>query len=84
MFGSNVLLCRAAILLVLEIPSSTYYVRVVNTDDKMVGKFNQGTGPLEGKRMTTLKELPRAATEFFEGLSNPHHSVYFNNNVGDR
>lgn len=50
----------------------------------MVGKFNQGTGPLEGKRMTTLKELPRAATEFFEGLSNPHHSVYFNNNVGDR
>ena len=61
--------------LVLETIPDTHYVRVVNVKDKVVGKFDQGIGPLEGKRMTKLTKLPQAAAEFFEGLSEPHHSL---------
>jgi hypothetical protein len=34
--------------------------------------------------VSCVRDLPQSAAEFFERLSDPHHSVYFNNNVGDR
>jgi hypothetical protein len=36
-------------LLVLEVIPDTHYVRVVNVNDKAVGQFDQGIGPLEGE-----------------------------------
>ena len=45
LFGSKVLRCLVAMLLVLDIFPANYYVRVININDKVVGQFDQGIDP---------------------------------------
>lgn len=61
LFGSKVLRCLVAILLVLDIFSAGHYVRAINLNDKAVGQFDQGIGPFEGEP-SVLRQRPAPAS----------------------